>query len=70
MYYTRGMNSPQTPAPKPAAVAHWDDEFGCHYSWAQATKDNRRSRVLARIKRMGIPCDPQTLVIRPYPKEV
>lgn len=64
------MSTITAPSPEPLVVAQWDDEFGCHYSWAQAARDNRRSRVLARIKRMGIPCDPQTLVIRPYPKEV
>lgn len=45
------------------AIARWDDEYGCHYAWAQGTKDNRRSRVLARIKRYNIPCDPSTLQI-------
>lgn len=33
------------------------------FEWPQGTKDNRRSRVLARIQSRGIPCDPDTLVI-------
>jgi hypothetical protein len=33
------------------------------YEWAMATRDNRRSRVLARIRSRGIPCDEETLVI-------
>lgn len=47
------------------AVARWSagDGSGTTYSWAQATIDNRRSRVLARIARYGIECDPSTLVI-------
>ena len=45
--------------------AEWrDPDSATTYSWAQATIDNRRSRVLARIRRYGIPCDEATLVIR------
>jgi hypothetical protein len=33
------------------------------HEWLMATKDNRRSRVLARIRSRGIPCDEETLVI-------
>lgn len=44
-------------------VAVWMDMDGCHYSWPMATKDNRKSRVLARIARFGISCDPATLKI-------
>ena len=35
-------------------VAVWMDAFGATYEWPQATKDNRKSRVLARIERWGI----------------
>lgn len=35
------------------------------HEWHMTTKDNRRSRVLARIKAHGIPCDPSTLVVVP-----
>jgi hypothetical protein len=45
------------------AVAHWEDEWGNHYTWPQGTIDNRRSRVLARIARYDMACDPDTLVI-------
>jgi hypothetical protein len=48
--------------PDVAAVAVWTDGLA-HYTWPQATVDNRPSRVLARIARFGIPCDPATLVI-------
>ena len=34
------------------------------FEWPQGCKDNRRARVLARIKAYGMPCDPDTLVIR------
>jgi hypothetical protein len=33
------------------------------HEWLMATKDNRRSRVLSRIRSRGIPCDEETLVI-------
>lgn len=36
------------------AIAVWRDEYGSSYRWGQATKDNRRSRILARIDRYGI----------------
>ena len=35
------------------------------HEWHMGTKDNRRSRVLARIKSHGIPCDPSSLVVVP-----
>lgn len=44
-------------------VARWEDEGGSTYEWPQGTVDNRRSRVLARIRRYGIPCVEQTLTI-------
>jgi hypothetical protein len=46
-----------------SAIAQWQDRDGCFYSWLQSTVDNRRSRVLARIRRFGIPCDEPTLTI-------
>jgi hypothetical protein len=46
------------------AIARWSEpEGGSTFEWPQATVDNRRSRVLARIERFGIPCDPETLII-------
>lgn len=45
------------------AIVMWSDESGSTYTWPQAMVDNRRSRVLARIRRYGIPCDPTTVVI-------
>lgn len=46
------------------AIATWLDHDGSDYTWPMATVDNRRSRVLARIVRFNIPCDPTTLTIR------
>jgi hypothetical protein len=46
-----------------SAIVQWQDRDGCFYAWRMATVDNRRSRVLARIRRFGIPCDESTLVI-------
>lgn len=45
------------------AVARWSDVGGTTYEWPQGTSDNRRSRVLARIRRFEIPCDESTLKI-------
>lgn len=33
------------------------------HEWPMGTRDNRRSRVLARIRARGIPCDEDSLVI-------
>lgn len=33
------------------------------HQWYLPTKDNRPSRVLARIQSRGMPCDPDTLVV-------
>lgn len=52
------------------AVATWSDEFGTTYEWPQGTVDNRRARVLARIQRFGMACDPSTLVITTTKEEV
>lgn len=35
-------------------IAVWVGESGSTYTWPQGMKDNRRSRVLARIARYGI----------------
>jgi hypothetical protein len=51
------------------AVATWSDADGNQYRWPQGTRDNRRSRVLARIARYGIECDPTTLVITHITRE-
>ena len=45
------------------AVAIWSDVSDSVHLWPQAIADNRRSRVLARINRYGIPCDADTLII-------
>jgi len=52
------------------AVAYWEDEYGCTYEWPQGMKDNRRSRVLNRIRRYGMAIDESTLVIHHIPKDV
>jgi hypothetical protein len=44
-------------------VAAWADEYGCTYVQATTLVDNRRSRVLARIDRMGIAVERDTLEI-------
>ena len=51
------------------AIATWsvpaDPGPGDHmFEWAVGLKDHRRSRVLAHIQAFGIPCDPDTLVIK------
>jgi hypothetical protein len=44
------------------AVAVWTDGY-CQYTWPQTAADNRPARVLARIARYGMPCDPSTLMV-------
>ena len=34
------------------------------FEWPLGIKDHRRSRVLGHIQAFGIPCDPDTLVIK------
>lgn len=56
------MTTTSTPA-RALDVARWQDEYGNTYEWPQGLADNRRSRVLARIARYGMGCDPTTLTI-------
>lgn len=56
------MTTTSTPA-QTLDVARWEDEYGNTYEWPQGLADNRRSRVLARIARRSMACDPRTLTI-------